>query len=313
MSTRRLHLPLLAVALSTAVTASGPASIVISASGTNGDGTSEQPGVPCADGGSGASWRYTYGAELTGGEFSSVPGELQLYIELHSENTGASPPYEDAWLAPEQSRVTLSNPRGSMTLGLASGSCDAPTLAFNGTFASGPGTWAVSDNFGSYREATGSGTFTLMASVGPGSDNPFSIGLSGLVTVLTPGLAAELISARWEPGSSGGSRNAAVTYRITNTGPGDAFGVRLLASSSPAPGITVVSTLPLDLGDLLIGESALAQVRYALQDRESCGDIRPSCTFEASVSVELPDALDNPTTADATLSVRVPTAPQAGN
>ncbi|HEX9890637.1 MAG TPA: hypothetical protein VGB28_01070, partial [Actinomycetota bacterium] len=261
--------------------------IGFSASGANGAGQTDQPGVPCADEGGGASWTYGYGALLPGGAFSSLPTELALGIDLHSD---VSAP-DAAWLELAGSSVGLDNERGSVRLALEAGSCEGPVFAFNGTFASGGGIWTLAEGMGSYREASGSGTFSLLASVGPGSDNPFSLDLSGQVEVLQPALAVEVAGASWMPGPDPGSRVAAVTYRVTNAGPGDAFGVTLAAAGTSTPGVTGLGPTPQVVGDIPAGGEALAGVSYAFE-RGPCQLKDRGCALDADLSLDLADALD---------------------
>lgn len=240
---------------------------------------------------------------------SSVPGELDLHLEIHSEGTGDPATYDGAWLAADSSYATIENGRGTVRLDLASGGqCGVDTLAFDGTTASGTGTWVASGTE-SYRDATGSGTFTFVASVGPGADNPFQLGLNGSSSVPDPSLSVEVVEAVREHGSESGSRHALVTFAVTNTGPGDAFGVGLLETTSSALNITPVSPVPDDLGDLLAGDTALVQVRYRF-DRPACKTGERGCEFDSTLEVEMPDALDNAANFSSTVPVRIPTHSQ---
>lgn len=161
------------------------------------------------------------------------------------------PSYDGAWLPPGQSSVLIENTRGALTLALASGSgaCGENSLEFNGTTASGSGTWSAKDGAGSYRQATGSGNFSVTATVAPGADNPFQITLSGSISVLDPSVGVELVGASWDRGSESGPHDATVTYRLTNTGPGDSFGVRVVDSTTE--GCVFDTTLYVEMPDAL--------------------------------------------------------------
>ncbi|MGH2710516.1 MAG: hypothetical protein ACRDH9_04850 [Actinomycetota bacterium] len=293
------------------VSASAASPVGISASGANGSGTTDKPGVACADGGSGASWMYGYDASLDPGEFSGLPGQLHLDLEIHSE----APDYDSAWMPPGESSVLLQNTRGTLGLDLAAGSgaCGSEDLAFDGTTASGSGTWAVPGmgGTGSYRQATGSGTHSFMASVGPGAGNPFLINLSGSLSVLQPSLSVEVVSASWEPGNIDKDfKFATVTFRATNTGPGDSFGARFLSATSSGGGSTPAGPAPQTLGDIAEGDSALFVQRYRFERKQPCQPKESGgCSFDSSLSIELPDALDIPATYTDDVHVRVPTSP----
>lgn len=292
----------LAVGLPAAVLATP---IDLSASGANGSGEVVQPGVPCADGGQGSSWTYGYTALLPGGAFSSLPTDLGLAIDLHSE---VSAP-DSAWLSPEGSSVTLANDRGTVALGLVAGSCESPVLSFDDTFALGAGTWAVSEGTGSYREATGSGSFTGLFSVGPGSDNPFTFGVNGQVDVLQPSLSVDVANASWMADTDPTSRVAAVTYRVTNEGPGDAFGVSLTGAGTSTGGVTGLGPTPQVIGAIPAGEHALVGVTYRFE-RGPCQLRDRGCALDADLALDLADALDVSLAPHGqTVRVVVPTAP----
>jgi hypothetical protein len=310
--------------VATAVRAA-PYSISIAATGSNGVGRITTPGRPCAEGGDGASWHYDYGSPLAPGKFSGLPGELRFHLDLHSEDGSTrvdprAPRVSPAFLQGEESHASLVNRRGTVKLRLSAGDCAKPPLQFDGTTTSGSGTWRVGSSSGAYRNATGNGTFTLTADVAPGADNPFDLQLAGSIDVLLPSLKVDVVQTYW--GFLGADyliRKVTVVYRITNTGPGDAFGVRLVSSSSSTPGVTALGPVPQNLGDLLgdpdgagpaSGDSEIIRVRYQLGLLQPCNLVLLGCTFDTTLGVEMPDALDRPATYTHTnTGVRAPDFP----
>jgi hypothetical protein len=295
------------------IASAAPAPLSLSVSGANGVGRIERPGISCADGGDGASWHYEYGAPIVGGVFSSLTGTAGLHLNLHSQAQGApQATYNKAWLPPGQSYVTIGNYRGVIRLGLVGGgTCAAPTLNFDGTTASGAGTWSLTQGSGAYRQATGSGTFALAsAAVAPGADNPFNLSLTGSVSILLPSLKADVVSTYWGFGGIDYlSRIVTVVFRITNNGPGDAFGVRLTKVTSPTDGVTVLGPVPWKLGDLLNGESELVRIKYQFALLKPCSAVILSCEFDSTLSVEMPDALDRIATYTSTKHATAPAFP----
>lgn len=278
----------------------GSKSVSVNLHGANGAGVSGV-GASCAEGGEGSFWHYAYEATLAPGAFTSAPGTASLDLDLHSDSPGS------AWLPGDETKVLVENARGTVRLALSSGDCSTPTLAFDGSSTAGSGTWAVDGASGSYRQATGSGSFDLQASVGPGSSNPFELRLSGSVAVLDPSSELELFSASWASGAGGAYREALVTVRVANNGPGDAFGVTIENATGPSPDVVVVGPMPKAVGDIASGTSSLVQLRYRLVRGGPCPIVDKGCAFDTTVLVRMPDALDVPATQEHTLRVRVPT------
>jgi hypothetical protein len=89
------------------------------------------------------------------------------------------------------------------------------------------------------------------------------------------------------------TRKPTVTYRITNTGPGDAFGVTIADYFSNTPGVTpAVRPEPQPLGDLASGESTLLNLRYRFELLQPCQVVILGCNFQTTLVVNMPDALD---------------------
>lgn len=310
-----------------------PQPLDITVQGANGTGRISAPGRPCSEGGDGASFHYGYRSALPAGRFSALPAELRLNLDVHGEGQGAPQiSYDDAFLLAEESAATLANERGTVRLTLSSGTCSAPTLAFDGAKAedatpSDPtGTWRVQTSTGSYRGATGTGTFSLSrADVAPGADNPFSFTMNGNLAVLQPNLTVAPVASYW--GFLGADyllRRVTVVFRVTNTGgaavTGDAFDVRLGAvSASPAsaPGTTTLSGVKVlgpvvqRLGDLVPGQSEDIRVRYelGLAPDEPCALVVLSCSFDTALTLESRDALDVEGTVSHTVRAVAPDFP----
>ncbi|MBA2280244.1 MAG: hypothetical protein H0W25_03280 [Acidimicrobiia bacterium] len=286
----------------------------------NGSGRAVTPGRSCADGGTGAYWHHEYGVELPAGRFAAGPSEALVHLDVHSDTErfpnvdgpypgGANPA---GFLQGSESHASLLNDRGSVKLRLTSGTCAAPTLTFDGSTAAGAGTWAVDSGSGAYRSITGSGAFTVQAGVDPGADNPLNLNLSGNLTVPTPALGVTVVRTYWGGlGTDYVSRRVSVVYRITNTGPGDSFGVRITALTNPTNGVTPFATAPIALGDLASGESAEIVVRHQLGLLAPCALVILGCNFETRFTVSMPDALDiaGPALGPVTVAVKAPTLP----
>jgi hypothetical protein len=186
-------------------------------------------------------------------------------------------------------------------------------LAFDGTTASGAGTFALDPvgTTGAYRSAAGSGSFTLSLSVAPGADNPWRLTTTGTITVLQPALKVEAVSTSW--GSLGvdyATRRVSVTYRVTNTGPGDAFAATVNATSSPTGGVTPLGPTPVTIGDLPAGQATTFTVRYQLGLLSPCALVILGCRFTTKVTATLPDALDKGTPVTSpNIPVRAPDFP----
>lgn len=294
-----------------------PVPIGISVSGANGEGRIEAPGRSCADGGAGAYWNYDYDAPISAGDFSGLPGELTLHLALHSDivrhpNTGPrlSTTGPRAFLQGEDSYAVLANDRGTVKVRLQSGTCESPTLQFDGSSGAGAGTWAVAGGQGAYRDVAGSGSFTVAADVNPGADNPFALDLQGTLDVLQPSLDVQVVGAFW--GSLGLdylTRRVTVLYQVTNSGPGDAFDARLASTVPTAPGVAVLGSQSSQLGDLEAGDSEVRAVRFQLGLLQPCQLIILSCTFDATTTVSWSDALDVVSTPSATTQATAPDLP----
>jgi hypothetical protein len=277
------------------------------------------PGVSSANGGTGASWHYDYTGSVPAGRFSSLPSDLRLHVNLHSEpdSLTPTPSYSSAFLLGEQSEVWLSNARGAVRLVMKSGSgtCADKPLAFDGTTATGAGTWRVANGSGSYRNTTGSGGFSLRADVAPGADNPYSLQLGGDIDVIKPSIRAEAIAASWDNFKLNYiTRVVTITYRVTNTGPGDSYGPRLTGVASLTPGVTPIFGPDewRQLGDLRVGDSSTFAIAYQLgTGSPPCTLIIVNCTFSSRLTFEVPDALDQPIspTPTATVSSTAPLLP----
>lgn len=300
--------------------AAGPASLSVSVSGADGEGRIEAPGRSCGAGGDGAQWHYDYGAPFAAGVLGNVAGELRLHVDLHSDrmrfpNTG--PPVATSqpagFLQGRGSYATLLNRRGAIKVRMTSGggSCaSAPTFTFDGSNASGAGEWVMDQGTGAYRGATGSGTFTLANEVNPGANNAFSVNLTGAITVLGTTLKVEKINEYWASlGTDYITRKVTVVYRITNTGPGDAFGARLVSATSPTNGVSPLGPVPQSLGDLLSGQSRMVQLRWQLGLTAPCELVILSCRFDTTLGVDLPDALDRTSVQTGTVPVQAPNLP----
>lgn len=299
--------------------AASPAPIDVSASATDGVGTSRTPGRDCADGGSGAYWHYDYGSDLPAGTLGELPVELRTHLDLHSDlvrqpnTSGATPaPPEgpSAFLQGIESHASFLTDRGTIKVRLESGDCDAPSLDFDGSVAAGTGTWEVDRGTGAYREATGSGTFDLTAEVNPGADNDLQLDLAGTIEILEPELQSEVLSTYWGGlGVDYVSRRVTVVFEITNVGPGDAYGVVVDHAGSPSNGVGDLGPAPQAVGDLLSGQSAIVQVRYQLGLLSPCFLVVLGCDFETELGLTVPDALDRPTVVTLTNDVASPTLP----
>jgi hypothetical protein len=295
--------------------AAGPQPLAVTLSGTNGVGTITSDALSCAAGGQGKYRHYTVEAPLPAGVLSHLTGQARASLDVHHD--GVEPPVgpvtTNAFLLGNESHLTLSNQRGTVQLRLSSGSCASPTLPFDGTTV-GPatGTWTIdpTSSTGSYRQASGTGTFSLKAAVGPGADNPWSIGINGNVTVLAPGLTATVVSTFWgNLGLDYALRNVSVTYQITNSGTGDAFATTLLSTTSPTTGIKPLGPTPQAIGDIAAGQSQQVTVVYHINNFGPCAFVILNCHFTTKISVSMPDALDVNSTQTATNTVVAPNLP----
>lgn len=296
-----------------------PLGIDIEATSDDGVGTARTPGRTCDDGGSGAYWHYDYGSDLPEGTIGDLPTELRTRLDLHSDivrypntagATPAAPESPSAFLQGAESHASLLTDRGTIKLRLSSGDCDDPTLTFDGSNAAGSGTWVVDRGTGSYREVTGSGTFDLAAEVNPGADNALALDLEGDLEILEPELAVEVVATYWGGlGVDYVSRRPTVVFRITNVGPGDAYGVVLDHAGSPTNGVGDLGPHPQEIGDLLAGQSRIVQARYQLGLLTPCALVLLGCKFTAALDLTVPDAFDRPTAVTLTAPVKAPTLP----
>jgi hypothetical protein len=301
-----------------------PQPLTVSVSGVNGVDRIQDPGRRCADGGSGEYRHASIDAPLpitpNAVISASLPAVLRGSFDVHhdgSEIVGApiSPAANQAFLQGSESHVTLSNQRGSVQLRLTSGTCASPTLAYDGTTVSGTGAWTVDplSTTGSYRNTTGSGTFALSLGVAPGADNPWNLNINGGITVLQPQLLIEVIGSSWgNLGVDYVTRRPTVTYRITNTGPGDTFNPVLTGATSPTHGVSTLGVVPQALPDLQSGQSTIVSVRYQLALLGGpCALVILGCQFDTTLSVSMPDVLDKADSPppSATVHVRTPDLP----
>ena len=294
-----------------------------------------ESGRSCASGGDGAYWHYDYESPLPAGVITGpanpLPGAARLHLDLHSEDhdiraTGGEVDDDEggderiepgsAWLQGTDSTVTLSNQRGTVTMRVRSvtnedgaGCTDPRLLDFDGIAASGNGLpWEITAATGSYRGAVGAGVADLVADVAPGADNPFTVGVRGDIAVLQPTLELEVVDTYWAfLGAHYLVRWVTVIYRVTNNGPGDAFGVRLVDATSPTAGMKLVGPIPFDtattnlgpvpqfLADIPAGRSEIVRLRWELPfpaGDPPCETVILGCEFESTLTFELPDALD---------------------
>ncbi|WP_129593289.1 hypothetical protein [Streptomyces sp. C] len=242
----------------------------------------------------------TGSASLNPGVFSSLASQLGVSLPFRVGATQAALPEDDA-------RVALSNARGTLTLALKSGTCSSPTLSYDGTTVTGSGTWTVvpdSAPANAYRGASGTGSFGVAADVTTGSGKPWSLSLTGSVSLLQPQVAVTR-RAYWGGLGNYLSRTLSVEYRIRNTGPGDAFNVKLLDAPPTSPGITRLGPVPQTVGSIRSGATASVVVRYRV-----CGIAVVGCRFTADTQTSLTDALDgNLHTETVPVTVQVPLTP----
>ena len=313
--------------------------IDVNVAGANGVGHSNTPGRACGAtpeaGGDGAYWHYNYVAPLAGGTFGVDPSEVRFHLDLHSNvvtrpQPGLHGPIRgpNAFLLGEESHASLINKRGTIKVRLSSGTCADPTLLFDGTTVNGGGGWTIGATSGSYRGATAiGGGFTITdTDVVPGADNPFALKLNGFINILKPSLKVEVVGTYWGfMGVDYALRRVTVIYKITNTGPGDAFGVQLASATSPTNGAKALGPVPQKLGDLLNGESDTFRVQYSLSvvqakivagttivgnaTLEPCQVVILNCKFRSVLGVSMPDALDRATTYNATVDATAPVLP----
>jgi hypothetical protein len=287
-----------------------PQNLSVDVGGTNANGRIVDPGRRCADGGSGQYRHVGVETALPTSPnaviSSALPGNLRATFDVHHDGdepvgTPLAGSAATAFLQGTESHATLTNQRGAVQLRLSAGSCAAPPLSFDGITVSGTGSWTIdpTGTTGSYHPtpstpSTGGGTFTLSLGVAPGADNPWRLTLNGKITVPQPSLKVDLVSTSWgNLGVDYVTRRVTVTYRVTNTGPGDAFNVVMKETSSSTAGVTPLGPQPQNLGDLLNGQSATFSVRYQFTLLSGpCALVILGCDFDTTVAVSMPDVLD---------------------
>ena len=260
--------------------------------------------IACSAGGN-ATHHHVTDQSLGAGVLSQLAGTVRTDLDLHL-------PGGSGFVVPEQSSAAITNERGEVALDLAAGSCGAPTVSFDGSTASGSGTWALDPDQtnGAYRQATGSGTFTFAATFTPGNVNPWQMSFNGEITVLQPDLKVELVRSYWgHLGADYAGRMVSVIYRLTNTGPGDAFNVKVLPPATK-DGIAAVEVFPTDLDDLSAGEEILVTARYKIGIRgQRDGPLLVKRQFDTTISAVMPDALDVASTKSVVVAVTAPAYP----
>lgn len=280
--------------------AAAPVPVSIHVTGANGAGRSTQPGLACSAGGDGAAWHYGYEAPVPAGTFGGLPTSVRLNLDVHGELTGFSGGggAPNGFLQGDESTASLVNERGTVVLRLSDGgSCDDRTAQVSSTSVTTSGTWDVDSGSGAFESASGSGTFTVTAGIAPGADNPFTLDLNGSVDVAAPELRVTLVRTFWgNLGLDFLTRNPTVVYRVTNIGAGDAFATQVTAAGSGAPGVHVVGGVPVPLGDLAPGESAVFSVRYRFDLLGPCALILLGCRFNAGIRTSMVDGFDRPLT-----------------
>ena len=301
----------------------GTVPVSMSVDADNGTGRIVSPGRACNDGGAGSYWHYEYGDELPSSPISSKATEVRVHLDLHSDEQNfpnvSGDPYPNganptAFLQGNESHASMLTERGAIKVRLSSGSCTSPTLAFDGSQASGTGTWAVDPNAvsGAYEGVTGSGTFNLInAEVNPGADNDLRINFSGSLTVPSPSFQVQVLRTYWAGlGTDYLSRRVTVVYRLTNTGPGDAYGARITGITDLTTGVTPMIGTPIDIGDLRSGESYDIQFRHQMSLLSGpCKLVILGCVFQTRFDVSFPDAFDLPHAFNGTVTSKAPTLP----
>jgi hypothetical protein len=298
-------------------------------SGSNGYDRIQDPGRRCADGGSGEYRHVSIESPLATAPnaviSAGLPGVIRGSFDVHHDGTEpvgtpVTPAANQAFLQGTESHVTIGNQRGSVQLRLSSGTCATPSLSYDGFTVAGTGTWSIDPNSttGSYHplpanSSTGSGTFTLSLGVAPGADNPWTLSLNGNITVPQPSLKVEVAGTSWgNLGVDYATRRVTVTYRITNTGPGDTFNPVVTKAQPITAGVQLMAGyIPQALPDLQHGQSTLISVRYQLGAFAPCAKVILGCNFQTTVAVSMPDVLDKATSPppQVTLSAKAPDLP----
>jgi hypothetical protein len=311
-------------AFSVQAPASADSPVALTLSGSNGVGAIDTPGLECAAGGTGEQRTSLLETTIAPNVLGSLPAAVRSSIEVHTDpELAAVSGGDDSFLLSATSRTAVANDRGVIQATLTSagaagalGDCPVATLDYDPTsmIVTGSGTWSVNGgpgtSSGSYAGATGGGTFTLSARVGPGADNPWSLDLDGSVAVRQPALTVSVERAYWANlGIDYLTRVVTVAVRVTNSGSGDAYGARLVTAGSPTAGVTSLGPVPQALGDIAAGESTVVIVRYKLGLLGPCALLILGCNFVASIGAQLPDALDVPVNAAQNVAVHAPDLP----
>jgi hypothetical protein len=285
------------------------ANLNVSVSGTDGSGTSAL-GSACVDGGSGDTWSFDYGPVVAAaGMFTQTQqASVNLALDFHAEPTQTSPSrtYSKGFFGPN-AFITLTNTRGSVQLPISPGACSNPTITFDGSSLSGSSTWSEPVGTGAYRDMTGSGIFTLQATVKSLTTSyPFSLNVQGQITVLAPAVSIAATNAEWATTEDYINRRLTVTYSVKNTGVGDAFGVTLQSVTPTTGGVTTNFSGPKSLGDILAGNTRNVKVVFKLaKDDPPCARTYAYCHFTADLTFRVPDALDAPLSPNPVLSTSV--------
>jgi len=286
----------------------------VSTGGANGSGRADVPGLGCARGGDGSSWHYGYESTLPAGTLTALPAALRMNLDVHADEALVSQGAPTAFLQGSESTVSLVNERGTLVLRLSDGgSCSHRTATHTGPSVATTGGWDLAHGSGAYATAGGSGDFQVQADVAPGADNPWSLTLDGELTVGQPQLEVTSAGSSW--GASGIAlldfllRRPTILLRITNTGAGDAFGVRITSAASSTPGVTLASVPPIEVGDLLAGESRTVRLQYQLELLRPCVLLILRCPFQVAIGTAATDALDAPVSDLDAVEVSAPPVP----
>ena len=251
---------------------------------------------------------------------------MRLNLDLHSDevrypNTNAQPvpPHPNAFLLGDESTASLLNDRGTVRLRLSTGGgCGDSTVNFDGDQATTVAAPAISGRSSPApaptRVRAARAPSRLVADVAPGADNPFDLDLDGSLTVRQPTLDVEVAGTFWgNLGLDYVTRRVSVTYRITNTGPGHAFGARLTGDGAAdrrrrrhRPGAAGRSATSCR------ASRSYVTVRYQLHTR--CSRRRASwsssaATSQARVDVTWPTPSTSSRTPNETLGAKAPLLP----
>jgi hypothetical protein len=222
-------------------------------SGANGEGTFNDT-LDCLEAGDGDSFRYTWQDQpATGG---LLAGTWNGSFEVHQGLFGAFVPEGDGRIA-----ITLGGAGGrSGTAGFdttAAGSCADAGLALTTQPDGDPQVTgslpiAATGGTGALRGLTGTGTLSFALELGPGADNAANLQLAGDFDVAAPTLTVGATQARYLNLTEWLARRVRLYVTVANTGPGDAFGVRLTGVTG---GTGRFSGLPAGPQDIPAGQS----------------------------------------------------------